>query len=182
MKFIRFALILPFLLFFAIIPDYAAAASASELTRNAQNSLQRLVDNSSKALRLSREAKAVLIFPSIVKAGFLVGGQFGEGVLLRDGKPKGYYNTVAVSYGLQIGAQKYGYALFFMTDDAMKYLDKSDGWELGTAPSIVVIDSGATGGVSTTTAQSDMYAFFFGQKGLMAGLGLQGTKITKIEK
>jgi len=182
MKFIRSLLVLSFLLFFAVSPDCATAASASELTRDAQNSLSRLVDHSSKALRLSREAKAVLVFPSIVKAGFLVGGQFGEGVLLRDGKPTGYYNTVAVSYGLQIGAQKYGYALFFMTDDAMKYLDKSDGWELGTAPSIVVIDSGASGGISTTTAQSDMYAFFFGQKGLMAGLGLQGTKITKIEK
>jgi len=182
MKCIRSLLVLPLLLFFAVIPEYAIAASAGELTRDAQNSLKRLVDDSSKVLRLSREAKAVLVFPAIVKAGFLVGGQYGEGVLLRDGEPAGFYNTVAVSYGLQIGAQKYGYALFFMTDDAMKYLDKSDGWELGTAPSIVVLDSGASGGISTTTAQSDMYAFFFSQKGLMAGLGLQGTKITKIEK
>lgn len=171
MKVIRSVLVLSLLLLFAVIPEYAAAASADELARDAQ-----------KALRLANDAKAVLVFPSIVKAGFLVGGQFGEGVLLRDGKPAGFYNTVAVSYGLQIGAQKYGYALFFMTDDAMKYLDKSDGWELGSAPSIVVMDSGASGGISTTTAQSDMYAFFFSQKGLMAGLGLQGTKITKIEK
>ena len=182
MKFIRSVLVLSFLLLFAVIPEYAVAASADELARDAQNSLSRLVDSSSKALRLANDAKAVLVFPSIVKAGFLVGGQFGEGVLLRDGKPAGYYNTVAISYGLQIGAQKYGYALFFMTDEAMKYLDKSDGWELGTAPSIVVLDSGAAGGITTTTTQSDMYAFFFSQKGLMAGLGLQGTKITKIEK
>lgn len=165
-----------------VAPNYASAASAKELNRDGQKGLKVLLAKSEKAKNLAKDAKAILVFPSITKAGFLVGGQYGEGVLLKDGKPSGYYNTVAVSYGLQIGAQKYGYALFFMTDAAVKYLDKSDGWELGSAPSIVVIDEGASGGISTTSAQSDMYAFFFGQKGLMAGLGLQGTKITKIDK
>jgi len=165
-----------------MVPDYADAASAKELNRDAQKALNVLFAKSDKAQELAKEAKAVLIFPAITKAGFLVGGEYGEGVLLRNGKPGGYYNTVAVSYGFQIGAQKYGYALFFMSDAALKYLDKSDGWELGSAPSIVLIDTGASGGISTTSAQSDMYAFFFGQMGLMAGLGLQGTKITKIEK
>ena len=78
--------------------------------------------------------------------------------------------------------QKYGYALFFMTDKAMAWLDKSDGWELGVGPTIVVVDTGASSSTTTTTAQSEIYAFFFDQKGLMGGLGLQGTKITKIKK
>ena len=70
----------------------------------------------------------------------MVGGQFGEGALLKGGKTAGYYNTLQASYGLQIGVQKYGYALFFMTDSAMNWIDKSDGWEIGTGPSIVVMD------------------------------------------
>jgi lipid-binding SYLF domain-containing protein len=94
----------------------------------------------------------------------------------------GYYNTVQVSYGLQIGLQKYGYALFFMSASALKWLDKSDGFELGTGPSIVVVDAGAARSLTTTTAQSDIYAFFFDQKGLMGGLGLQGTKVTKVKE
>ena len=84
--------------------------------------------------------------------------------------------------GLQAGIQKFGYALFFMTDSTLSYLNKSDGWELGVGPSIVVVDVGAAGSLTTTTAKSDVYAFFFSQKGLMAGIGLQGTKITKINK
>ena len=93
-----------------------------------------------------------------------------------------YYNTVAASYGLQAGLQKFGYALFFMNDSALKWIDKSDGWEIGVGPSIVVVDVGAAASMTSTTAQSDIYAFFFDQKGLMAGLGLQGTKITRLEK
>ena len=112
----------------------------------------------------------------------MVGGQYGEGALLTGGKTGGYYNTVQISYGLQAGAQKYGYALFLMTDPALKWIDKSDGWEIGTGPTIVVMDTGAAGALTTTTAQSEIYAFFFDQKGLMGGLGLQGTKITKIKK
>jgi len=165
-----------------VAPNHAVAASAAEINRDAENALKKLYAKSIKASALGEKAKAVLVFPSIIKGGFIVGGQYGEGVLLHKGKPVGYYNNVTASYGLQAGIQKYGYALFFMTDAALKYLDKSDGWELGTAPNIVIVDTGAAGGISTTSAQSDMFAFFFNQKGLMAGIGLQGTKITKIEK
>ena len=112
----------------------------------------------------------------------MVGGQYGEGALLKDGKAVGYYNTVQLSYGIQAGIQKYGYALFLMTDSAMKWIDKSDGWEIGTGPSIVVMEAGAAAAATTTTLQSEIYAFFFDQKGLMGGIGLQGTKITKIKK
>jgi lipid-binding SYLF domain-containing protein len=160
----------------------ARAASAAEINRDAKKVLEKLYKKSSAAKALGEKAKAILVFPSITKAGFLVGGQYGEGALMKEGKTIAHYNTVSVSYGLQAGVQSYGYALFFMTDSAREYLDRSDGWELGTGPSIVIVDEGAAGGLSTTTARSDVYAFIFSQKGLMAGLGLQGTKVTKIEK
>ena len=163
-------------------PNHAVAASAAEINRDAANALQKLYAKSSLAKALSEQAKTILVFPGITKAGFIVGGQYGEGVLLKGGKAIAYYNTVSASYGLQAGIQKYGYVLFFMTDSAQGYLDRSDGWELGVGPSIVVVDVGAATGLSTTTAKSDIYAFFFDQKGLMAGLGLQGTKVTKISK
>jgi lipid-binding SYLF domain-containing protein len=177
-------LVLAFAAFTLISPNPARAASAAELSRDANNVLQKLYKKSSSAKALGEKAKAILVFPSITKGGFLVGGQYGEGALMKEGKTIAYYNTVSVSYGLQAGAQKYGYVLFFMTDSAREYLNRSDGWELGTGPSIVIVDEGAAaaGGISTTTARSDVYAFFFDQKGLMAGLGLQGNKITKIEK
>jgi lipid-binding SYLF domain-containing protein len=182
-KYIRYAILVTMVVVSAVIlagPTYAEASSAKQITRDGKKALKALLAKSVKARALADDAKAILVFPSITKAGFIVGGLYGEGVLLRSGEPVGYFNNVAASFGLQAGVQTYGYALFFMTDAAVKYLDKSDGWELGTAPTIVVVDMGASGGISTTSAQSDMFAFFFNQKGLMAGLGLQGTKVTRI--
>ena len=163
-------------------PAAVQAASAAEIRRDANAALTKLFASTPKAKELAATAKGILVFPGVVKAGFLVGGLFGEGVLWQGGKAVAYYNTVAASYGLQAGAQKYGYAMFFMNDAALQYLNKSDGWELGTGPSIVVVDQGAAGGLSTSTAREDVYAFIFSQTGLMAGLGLQGSKITKIDK
>ena len=160
----------------------AAAATAAEIDRDVKSALERLYGQSASAKAMGEKARGILVFPSIAKGGFLVGGQFGEGALLKGGKTGGYYNTIQVSYGLQAGIQKYGYALFFMTDSAMKWLDKSDGWEVGVGPSIVVVDVGAATSKTTTTLQADIYAFFFDQKGLIGGLGLQGTKITKVKK
>ena len=163
-------------------PNQACAASAAEIDRNVDAALKTLFDKSESARALAEKAKGVLVFPAIVKAGFIVGGQYGEGALRESGKTVGYYNSVAASYGLQAGIQKFGYALFFMSDSALKWIDKSDGWEIGTGPSIVIVDVGAAGSLTTTTAKSDIYAFFFSQKGLMAGIGLQGTKVTRINK
>ncbi len=160
----------------------ACAASGAELDREVDSALATLFAKSESAKVLAEKAKAILVFPAITKAGFIVGGQYGQGALRENGKTVGYYSSVAASYGLQAGIQKFGYALFFMTDSAREYLDRSDGWELGVGPSIVVVDVGAAGSLTTTTAKSDVYAFFFSQKGLMAGLGLQGTKITRINK
>ncbi len=160
----------------------AAAASAAEIDRNVNMALEKLYAKSPSAKVLAQGAKGILVFPNIVKGGFIVGGQFGEGALRMGSKTVGYYNTISASYGLQAGLQKYGYVLFFMTDSALSYLDRSDGWEVGIGPSIVIVDEGLAKSITTTTAKSDVYAFFFDQRGLMAGLGLQGTKITRINK
>lgn len=157
----------------------ARADSAAEIARDARAALAELTAENAAARALAAEAKAVLVFPDIVKVGLLVGGQGGEGALIRDGQIAGYYRTTAASFGLQAGVQKFGYVLFFMSDQALTYLDRSDGWELGVGPSIVVVDEGVARNVTTTTLRSDVYAFIFDQKGLMAGMGLQGTKVSR---
>ena len=158
----------------------AAKAPATALSRDSRNALNRLLAQSPAAKALNERATAVLVFPSIKKAGFVVGGQYGEGTLFRGGKPAAYYSTGGVSYGLQAGAQTYGYALFLMNEAALKQLDKADGFEIGVGPSVVVMDEGRAKSVTTTTMNDDIYAFIFSQKGLMAGVGLQGNKITRI--
>jgi lipid-binding SYLF domain-containing protein len=160
----------------------ALGASAAEINRGVSNALRQLYAESPSARALGQKARAILVFPSIVKGGFIVGGQYGEGALVMNGKITGYYSTIQASYGLQAGIQKYGYALFLMSDSALDWVRSSDGWEIGTGPSIVVVDVGKAASLTTTTLHSDIYAFFFSQKGLMAGLGLQGTKISRISK
>ena len=160
----------------------ARAASRQELDRDGSKALQSLCAGNTAAKLLNGKARAVLVFPSIVKAGFMFGGQMGDGVLLKAGRPAAYYNSVAASWGLQAGVQVFGYALFFMNDAALAYLDKSDGWELGVGPSIVVVDAGIGKTLTSTTITQDVYAFIFDQKGLMAGIGIQGSKITKLAK
>lgn len=161
-------------------PDRSLAASAAQIDREATSALSALYKNTPGAQALGDKAVAVLIFPSIVKGGFIIAGQFGDGALRKNRKTVAYYRSLAASYGFQAGAQSFGYVLFFMDDDSVRYLDKSDGWELGTGPSLVVLDAGFGKNLSTTTLQKGVYAFIFNQKGLMGGIGIQGTKITKI--
>jgi lipid-binding SYLF domain-containing protein len=158
----------------------AHAKSAAELSLDSSAALKQLLDSNAVARTLADSARGILVFPTIVKGGFLFGGQFGEGALLEPARTTAFYRTVSASYGLQAGIQKYGYALFLMNQGAVEYLNKSDGWELGVGPTLTVVDEGFSGSFSTTTARSDVYAFFFDQKGLMAGLGLQGTKLFRI--
>ncbi len=174
------ALLVALVLAPGLTPGPGEAATAAEIDRDASAELEKLFAHTPKASELAKAAKGILVFPSVVKAGFLVGGLFGEGALKVGGKTVGYYSTVAASYGLQAGIQTYGYALFFMKDAALKYLDQSEGFEIGTGPSVVIVDEGVAGGLSTSTARDDIYAFIFDQKGLMAGLGLQGSKITRV--
>lgn len=161
-------------------PRQSVAADAAKIDAEARSALANLYATTPSAKALGEKAKAVLVFPSILKAGLIIGGQGGNGALIVDGETVGYYNSAAASYGLQAGAQEFSYVMFLMTDAAREYLDKSDGWEVGVGPSIVVVDEGVAKSLSTSTAQDDVYAFIFGQKGLMAGIGIQGSKITKI--
>lgn len=167
-----------FFVFFCA-PSFAGN-TAAELDRDSSHALDKLYASSGAAKNLASVAKGVLVFPNVIKGGFMVGGQYGEGVLRMGSKTRGYYNTVAASFGLQAGAQSFGYAMFFMTDEALSYLNKSSGWEVGVGPSVVIVDEGIAKSLTTTTAQDDVYVFFFSQQGLMAGLGIQGSKISPI--
>jgi lipid-binding SYLF domain-containing protein len=158
----------------------AMAGDTKKLDNEAATVLKKLCAKSPAAYSLSKEAKGILVFPSIMKMGFLAAGAYGEGALFEGGKIVGYYNSIAASYGLQAGAQKFGYAIFFMDTASLDYLKNSAGWELGMGPSIVFVDEGMAQTLSTSTAQEGIYAFTFSQKGLMAGMGLQGTKVSRI--
>lgn len=158
----------------------AFAASAEDLNKDAAQALANLTKSNPLAAKLKGKAKAVLVFPNIVKAGLVFGGAYGEGVLMKDGKVVGYYNSVSGSWGLQAGAQSYGYALFVMSDKALEQLQDSHGWELGVGPTVVVVDEGVAKNLSTSTLQDDVYAFVFNQQGLMAGVSIEGTKVSKI--
>lgn len=157
------------------------AQTADALRADAEKALQSLYSTNQMAEDFGERAKAVLVFPNIVKAGLVFGGAFGEGVLFRDGQAPQFYNSFTGSWGLQAGAQSYGYAVFLMTDEAIEYLDDSDGWELGVGPTVVVMREGAAANVSTTSIQDDAYAFIFNQQGLMAGVSVEGTKVTRID-
>jgi len=159
----------------------ALAADAAAIERDSKAALQKLYETTPAAKKLGEKAKAILVFPSILKAGLIIGAQGGNGALLVDGKTVAYYNISAASYGLQAGAQEFGYAMFLMTVAARDYIDTSNGWEVGVGPTIVVVDEGAAKSLTTTTLKDDVYAFIFSQKGMMAGIGIQGSKITKIK-
>jgi lipid-binding SYLF domain-containing protein len=158
----------------------ALADEREKLVARGHESLKELANSEKRSRRFARDAKAVLVFPSILKAGFVFGGETGNGVLFEGGKPTGFYNLTGGSWGLQIGGQDFAYALFFMTDKSLDYLRKSDGWAAGTGPSVTVINKGAAAEADSTTLAHDVYAFPFNGKGLMADLTLQGTKITRI--
>ncbi len=159
----------------------ASAETGAEIDRDVDSAIEKLFAASPAAKELSKVSKGILVFPNVIKGGLIIGGQYGKGALRVGGKTVGYYSTAAASYGLQAGAQSFGYAMFFMTDGALEYLNKSSGWEIGVGPSIVVVDEGVARSLTTTTAKEDIYVFFFSQKGLMAGLGIQGSKITQIQ-
>ena len=154
---------------------------AIRIEKKVDVALNKLLRSNKDARNLFKQAVAILVFPDILKAGFGYGAQVGNGVLIdSNGKTAGFYNTFAASYGFQVGLQGFGYALFFMDNDSLSYLDKSKGFELGVGPSIVVVNVGFGKTVSTSTLRKGIYAFIFDQKGLMGGAGIQGTKITKI--
>lgn len=164
------------------LSSQAMAASAEDLDKDAAQALQSLYKSNPVAETLSKKARAVLVFPKILKAGLVFGGSYGEGVLNKSGKQSGYYNSVSASWGWQAGAESYGYVVFLMSDKAVKYLDKSNGWEFGVGPTVVVVNEGIAKNLSTSTLKDDAYAFIFDQQGLMASLSIEGTKISRIKR
>ena len=158
----------------------AWALDRGRLVARARGDLQQLQATEPRSRFFARHAYAVLVFPSILKAGFVFGGETGDGVLFEHGRVTGLYNLSGGSWGLQIGGQDFSYALYFMTPGSLRYLHQSRGFQVGTGPSVVVVTAGAGVEADTTTLTHDVYAFPFNQKGLMANLTLEGTKISRI--
>jgi lipid-binding SYLF domain-containing protein len=162
--------------------ERASAATAEDLNNDANQALQTLYKTNPVAQSISKSARAILVFPKIIKAGLVFGGSYGEGVLKQGPKVVNYYNSVSGSWGLQAGAQSYGYVVFLMNSKAEEYLNKSEGWEIGVGPNVVVVNVGVAKNLSTSTLKDDAYAFIFDQSGLMAGVSIEGTKISKIKR
>lgn len=169
-------------IFLLLSAQNANAATSADLDVSANQALETLYKTNPTAASIGKQAKAVLIFPNIVKAGLVFGGAYGEGELKQGDTVDGYYNTVSASWGLQAGAQSYGYVVFLMNDKAVKYVQRTHGWEIGVGPTVVVVDTGAGKNFSTSTLKEDAYAFIFDQQGLMASVSIEGTKISKIKR
>jgi lipid-binding SYLF domain-containing protein len=145
---------------------------ASELASSSQKALSQLQAKVQLAKLLTPKAHAILVFPKVTKAGLMIGGQYGEGSLLKSGAATGYYKTTGASFGLQAGGQAFAYAMFFMNEKALASLDSANGFEVGVGPSIVVVDEGMAKTTTSKTLKEDVYAFIFGQKSLAPKMAL----------
>ncbi len=159
----------------------ARAESKEDLNRESDEALHQLYSTNPAAEAIGHKARAILIFPKIIKAGLVFGGAFGEGELKQGSVVDGYYNSVTGSWGLQAGAQSYGYVVFLMNRKAERYIHETKGLEIGVGPTVVVVDAGVAKNLSTSTLKDDAYAFIFDQQGLMAGVSIEGTKISRIK-
>jgi len=160
----------------------AFAKSAEQIDAEANQALQTLFAESSAAEELSAKAKGILVFPEIKKGGVIVGGEYGEGVLRVNGKSQGYYSSASGSVGLQLGFSVRSLVFMFMTEDALKKFTSSKGWEAGVDAQVVAVESGATGSIDTMNTQPPVIAYNFGEKGLMAGVSVEGTKVDKLDR
>ena len=160
----------------------ALAASADDLDRDAAQALQTLYKANPTAQSIAAKAKAILVFPKIVKAGLVFGGSYGEGVLMQGGRVAEYFNSVSASWGWQAGAESYAYVVLLMSDKAVEYLRTTKGWEFGVGPTVVVVNEGIARNLTTSTLKDDAYAFISDQQGLMASLSIEGTKISRIKR
>lgn len=151
----------------------------SELNASADATLSKLYQSSSQAQTLVSQAKGVLIFPSVLSASFIVGGQYGKGVLRQQGRTVAYYSTATGSLGFQAGAQSRATVLLFMTDQALADFKKSDGWTIGADATVAIAKIGANGSIDTNTMKQPIVGFVLNNAGLMAGVSIDGTKITR---
>ena len=162
---------------FVLMPGSSIAGTAAEIDSDVDKALASLYGQMPEAKELGETSKGILVFPRIIKGGLiLVGGAGGEGALRVNGKTAGYYSSIAVSYGLQLGAQWFGYAMFFRTDEAHGYLDSSDGWEVGTAPSVVMVDKGAARGSPRHRSKTTSMSSFSIKKASWPGLAYRARR------
>ncbi len=163
-------------------PVSASTSAGSEkatIAAESETALADLYRTRPGSKQLGNEAKAVLVFPSITKAGLAIGGLYGNGAMFEDGKVVGYYNIAGGTFGLQIGAQSFSQAYFFNTSEALETFRKTKGFQLGADASAVAADFGADGAISTSTMQKPLVVVTWGQSGLMAGVDVSGAKITE---
>jgi len=158
----------------------ANAGKRDTINAGIDSTLARLYENVDGSRDLVAKARGVLVFPSVIAAGFWVGGQYGEGALRIDGRTVGYYSTLAGSFGLQIGAQSKALVFLFMTKEALDDFLHSQGWAVGANATVAVLKVGANGAVDTSTATSPVQAFVLTNGGLMAGVSLEGTKVSRL--
>jgi lipid-binding SYLF domain-containing protein len=163
------------------LPAVAGAATAKEIDAAANEALSRFVKDVEGAQGYLDSAKGVLIFPKVIKAGFIIAGEAGDGALRIGGKTVEYYNTIAGSFGLQAGAQSKSIYLLFMTDEVLEKFRNSSGWEAGVDGSVTLVDAGAAGSVNTTGGKNAILGFVLTNAGLMADISLAGSKYNKIE-
>ena len=169
------------------VASTSVAEDRAALDADVDAAINLLLETSPAAKRLAPKAKGALVFPNVVKAGFLVGVQYGNGALVRRKQEGGYYivnyySLNSGSYGLQAGVQSFAYVMALMTDAAVEKAERGEIWELGVGPSVVVVDEGFGKSVTSSTLTHDIYAVIFDQMGAMAGAGIQGSKITRISK
>lgn len=160
----------------------ADAASREVIDAKVSAALKELYEKSQAARDLSAKASGILVFPSVIKAGIGIGGEYGEGSLLVSGNPVGYYNVAAASIGFQLGAQSKTQVIMFMTDASLKQFRDSNGWEAGVDGSVALVEWGAGGSVDTNNIKDPVVGFIYSNKGLMYNLTLEGSKISPIEK
>ncbi|BAX62462.1 YSC84-related protein [Burkholderia stabilis] len=167
-------------------PDKPENASTSASKRQSIDAsvnatLSRLYSTVPGSRELVAKSRGVLVFPNVLQAGFIVGGQSGNGALRVGGSTVGYYNTSSLSVGLQAGAQSKAIVFLFMTQDALDSFRKSDGWAAGADASVAVVKVGANGAVDTTTATAPVEVLVLTNAGLMGDLSVNGTKVTKLD-
>ena len=151
------------------------------ISADIDSTLARLYSTANGSRELVAKARGVLVFPSVIQAGFWIGGQYGEGALRVGGQTTGYYSTAGGSFGLQIGAQSKAIIFLFMTQDALDRFRNSDGWAAGVDATVALVKIGANGNVDTSTATAPVEAFVLTNAGLMAGVSLEGTKVTRLK-
>lgn len=170
------------LILFPVLTDHAQAATAKEIDVSVEVALDRFKTDVPGATEFLENAKGILVIPNIIRIGFMFGGEYGEGAMLIDGKTVDYYNTVAGSFGFQIGAQSKNLIIIFMDENALTKFRDGLGWEAGVDGSIAVIDLGAGGSVDSTNVRHPIVGFVYGLKGLMVNISLEGSKFTKLTK